>query len=878
MTRFYRSVSSSTRRSNAPGRSPSRRRSSPLSSGFSSRLALETLEQRAMLSIVPGTWTNLNLPIPDANGAQVMELLTDGSVLAQGGSNHSSKDWYRLAPDSTGSYINGTWTQEASMGTERLFFPAAVLPSGKLMVLGGEFTGPTNTKTNINTAEIYDPIANSWAPLASFPLSNFGDDPLETLPDGRIIAGNIADKQTFIYDPTSNSWSQASSKLRNDRSDEESWVKLPDGSILSYDIFASESSGVGHAQRYIPATNSWTDAGTLPFLLSSAPPAPTAQVPNPEGLQQDELGPAVLLPDGRAFFLGANGNTAYYTPSTNSWTAGPVMPTDPIAGKLGAGDSPAAMLPNGDVLIAASPVIVPNPFGDVPNHADPNFHVFSPPTKIFEFNPTTGTYLDVTPSNLNLNGQHSFTANMLVLPTGQVLLSNQTQTLDVYTPSGSPNPAWQPNILSFKNDGSGGTLMTGTQLNGISEGASYGDDNEMSTNYPIVRLRDLSNHISYGRTFNFGTGVATGATIVSTQFTVPAPGTYHVSSVANGIPSAEISLTFPVSPVIQINGDPNQSDIIRLALDPADKSLLDVFLNGSATPSQVNSLTGVTQINVDAGGGNDQVIFDSSNGLITVPIHVDGGSGADRIVFQQTGGPAISADQLAPGAASGAGRSIVTGVGGTQTVDFENFEPVVDTLPAPNFDIATVPGLASLLDASNAINYTPSQLIPSGGRVTVDSFEPIEFSAKVSLTISAGAGSDTINLNNPTTPTGLTSITVDGADPTASDTLIVNGTSGADTITYEPGTTAGAGTISVNAQPPISMLHSEHLIINGQGGGDTLKVDTENINGTQVLTPGSSFDSGTLDFQTNSLGGGFIATSLQFLGLGNGASLSLLDY
>ena len=53
------------------------------------------------------------------------------------------------------------------------------------------------------------------------------------------------------------------------------------------------------------------------------------------------------------------------------------------------------------------------------------------------------------------------------------------------------------------------------------------------------------------------------------------------------------------------------------------------------------------------------------------------------------------------------------------------------------------------------------------GLVTVDGFESLEFSNFGTLVIDAGAGSDEINLNNPTTPTALTDIEVNGGDPTA---------------------------------------------------------------------------------------------------------------
>ncbi len=79
---------------------------------------------------------------------------------------------------------------------------------------------------------------------------------------------------------------QAGNKLRSDQSDEESWVKLPDGSILSYDIFASINSinsGVGSAHWYVPSTNTWVD--------SKHGPRP-AQLPRLRG--RYELGPGFL--------------------------------------------------------------------------------------------------------------------------------------------------------------------------------------------------------------------------------------------------------------------------------------------------------------------------------------------------------------------------------------------------------------------------------------------------------------------------------------------------------------------------------------------------------------------------------------------------------
>ena len=58
-----------------------------------------------------------------------------------------------------------------------------------------------------------------------------------------------------------------------------------------------------------------------------------------------------MLPDGRAFFLGATGHTALYKPSgtmnMGSWVIGPDIPDGHAAD-----DAPAAMMANGKILCA----------------------------------------------------------------------------------------------------------------------------------------------------------------------------------------------------------------------------------------------------------------------------------------------------------------------------------------------------------------------------------------------------------------------------------------------------------------------------------------------------------------------------------------------
>src|SRR5207247_1512766 len=89
--------------------------------------------------------------------------------------------------------------------------------------------------------------------------------------------------------------------------------------------------------------------------------------------------------------------------------------------------------------------------------------------------------------------------------------------------------------------------VSGTQFNGLSQGAAYGDDFQDATNYPLVRIvNQATGHVVYCRTHNHSTmAIATGSKKVSTSFDVPAnaeTGPSQLFVVANGIPSSPFSI------------------------------------------------------------------------------------------------------------------------------------------------------------------------------------------------------------------------------------------------------------------------------------------------------------------------------------------------
>jgi hypothetical protein len=417
-------------------------------------------------------------------------LMTDGRVLGLA----SDGSAYSLAPSrSTGGYETSAWTTLAPMHDSRLYFGSNVLPDGRVVVVGGEL-GSGGGK-----GEVYDPIANDWSQTFNTPAS---DTETALLPDGRVY---IAWGST-IYSPITNTVGPGASYPGN--FDEASFVLLPDESFLTIPAYSPQ------AYRYIPSSNTFVLAGTIPA----------------GGLfdEKQEIGPGLLLANGKVFWLGGNGRTAIYTPPTSgsdpgSWVAGPDIPNG-----FRADDAPAVVLRNGDVLFLA----------------DAGGSDYAGPTNLYVYDPTSNL---ISAGSVALTGTGwdgaSYHSRMVALPTGQVLLSVAFAGF-IYTPP-SGGGAWAPSIARFTAVSPGTYQLTGTNLHGFSEGAAYGDDAEMSSNFPLVRF-ECAGGVSYARTFDWAPAVVgLGANEQTTRFSVPpgAAGSCSLVAVANGIPSAPLAVS-----------------------------------------------------------------------------------------------------------------------------------------------------------------------------------------------------------------------------------------------------------------------------------------------------------------------------------------------
>jgi len=464
------------------------------------------------------TWTPLvNQPSFAASNPL---LLTDGTVIAH---NACSPDWWRLTPDATGSYVNGTWKSIASMpsGYGPLYFSSAVLPDGRVIVEGGEYNFCQPVWTTLGA--IFDPVANSWAavnPPAGW--KTIGDAQGAVLANGTFMLANCCTPEAALLDARRLTWTPTGAGKAT-VNDEEGWTLLPDGRLLTVDAYVFDYVAKGtNSEVYDPATGTWTTAGsTIVQLWDSYPDS---------GKASYELGPAVLRPDGTVFATGANGgphasgHTAVYNAHTGIWAVGPDFPPG-----LDVADGPAALLPNGNVLVEASPGI------------------FKKGAEFFEYD---GANLNPVPGPAPAKNESSYVGNMLVLPTGEIFWTDINGAAYVYKSAGAANPAWAPRIVT---DESTLTLkrgktyrISGHNFNGFSQGAAYGDDAQAATNFPLVRITNrATGHVFYARTHDHSTMAVAYAGIASTQYDVAAAmetGPADLVVVTNGIASAPVAV------------------------------------------------------------------------------------------------------------------------------------------------------------------------------------------------------------------------------------------------------------------------------------------------------------------------------------------------
>jgi hypothetical protein len=342
-----------------------------------------------------------------------------------------------------------------------------------------------------------------------------GDGPSTLLANGTFMFGASGYSGTTVealLNPATLSWTDTGAG-KADGNGEEGWSLLPSGQVLTVDT--DNLAAPQNTEIYTPATGSWASAGNTPVAL-----------PDSDG----EIGPSVTLHSGSVFAVGASGNNAVYSPGTGRWAAAPAFPV--LGGRVfDEADGPAAVLPNGQVLMMASP-------GE-----------YQTPSHFFIYN---GSTISRTADTSDAAELSSFDGFMLDLPTGQILFNDRVGGLWLYTATGAAPVSAEPKITSVATGLRAGRSYTvkGTQLSGLTQGAAYGDDFQDGTNSPLVAIvNTATGDLVFARTSGItNTSVAPHAK-GSATFAVPAgieTGAAELYVIASGVRSTGVAVT--VSP------------------------------------------------------------------------------------------------------------------------------------------------------------------------------------------------------------------------------------------------------------------------------------------------------------------------------------------
>lgn len=323
-------------------------------------------------------------------------LLPSGKVLLVGGFAPASTDLPALATAELYDPATGTFNALAAvMTTTRAEQTATLLPSGKVLLLGG--TTAYGANAVLRSAEVFDALAapvQRFAALSARLPVPLGMHAAVRLPDGKVlITGGVktgalpspALNTAYLFDPVTRLFTALPAKLRTTRNNHTATL-LANGLVLIAGGQVDSNNGDGNdsAELYDPATQTFT-------LLAN-------RMVSPRGGHV-----AVLLPNGKVL-LAAGFNRGNGTLVSDAELFDPVLRTfSRVSGRMvviNIEGATATLLPNGKVLLAGG-----SDHGASVNTAQ-------------LYDPASQTFSALTSPMTAWRGGH-FAA---LLPTGQVLL------------------------------------------------------------------------------------------------------------------------------------------------------------------------------------------------------------------------------------------------------------------------------------------------------------------------------------------------------------------------------------------------------------------------------------------------------------------------
>jgi N-acetylneuraminic acid mutarotase len=500
-----------------------------------------------------GLWASSS-PLATGRYLHTATLLPSGKVLLAGGFNGSY-----LASAEIYEQAASAWSGTGSLAAGRYYHSATLLTNGKVLVAGG--TTNNGTSSGLASVQLYDPAAGTWANTGSLITGRFSHT-ATLLPSGKVlvvgglnnVSGYLASAE--LYDPATGTWSNTGSLVAARYL--HTATLLPSGKVLVVGGFSSVNGYLTSAQLYDPATGTWANTGSLSIAryIHTATLLPNGKVLVAGGfglsgyLSSAELydpatgtwantgslttgrayHTATLLPNEKVLVAGGrNGGVNYlastelYDPATGTWSLSGALTTL-------RGLHTATLLPNGKVLLSGG------------------FSGSGELSSAELYDPATGTSSG-TSSLLAVRYVHTAT----LLPNGKVLVvggfgvSTYLASAELYDVGLGFNAAWQPQVASASFDAYGRLLLSGTRFLGVSTASGGNGSQDSPTGYPIVQLRRLDNEQSVFVQRDPFSGVSSNSFNSASGLPTFGQGYVTVTVFANGIPSASFLLLWTPS-------------------------------------------------------------------------------------------------------------------------------------------------------------------------------------------------------------------------------------------------------------------------------------------------------------------------------------------
>ena len=211
-----------------------------------------------------------------------------------------------------------TWTAIPPMSSKRYGPAAATLvgPDGhpRVYVMGG-----SDGSSDLNTAEVYNPQTNTWTAIPPMGSRREGAAAAALMgPDGQsrvYVMGGYGVDTAEVYDPHTNTWTAIPPMHSKRQFTAAAALVGPDGQSRVYVMGGFDGSYLNTAEVYDPQANTWT---AIPPMSSKRHGPAAATLVGPDGQSRVYVMAGL---DGSSYL----NTTEVYDPQANTWTAIPPM-------------------------------------------------------------------------------------------------------------------------------------------------------------------------------------------------------------------------------------------------------------------------------------------------------------------------------------------------------------------------------------------------------------------------------------------------------------------------------------------------------------------------------------------------------------------------